>query len=99
MQQVRQTHLPLLDLLPDHSLSLLGLGEILRQALCPRDERRGVLTLALGHSDGLGVGIALRAQAIELYLQGLALVFESSQGFHIERNAAPRKIAGDGFGI
>ena len=99
MQQVGQTHLPLLDLRGDGILGLLGPRQFDREAFAFGDERGGVLPLTLGHSNSLGIGIALGAQPIDFDLYWLALVFERAQCLHIERDATSRHVAGDGLGI
>ncbi len=54
----------------------LGPGELARERLAAREQRRDILALALGHAHGLGVGVALGAQPVGLDLPGLALLFE-----------------------
>ena len=68
----------------------------LRQLFGARQQRAGVLALALGHADGLGVGIAFGAHAVRFDLRSLALLFELRVSGHVEREPATREIGGDG---
>jgi hypothetical protein len=63
------------------------------------DQGRHVLPLALGHTDGLGVRIALGAQPIGLHLEGLPLILQGLERLDIQLETAARQVAGDGIGI
>ena len=58
------------------SRSCSAAAELRGQRLALREQRRDVLALALGHADGLGVGVALGAQPVGLDLQLLAPLLE-----------------------
>ena len=99
MQQVRQAELPLIELrLHAGELRVRGRGR-LRERFAARDQRRDVLAPPFRHADGLGVGIALRAQAVHVDLRLLALLLEHAERGDVERESAPREVARDGFRI
>ena len=95
VQQVRQAELPGVELGLHAGDGRVAGRELAGEFLGARQQRAGVLALALGHADGLGVGIALGAHAVRLDLRGLAALLERVVGRDVERESAAREIGGD----
>ena len=100
VQQVRQSELPALELLLHGGELALGRASSPVSASPRASSGAGILALALGHADGLGVGVALGAQPVRLDLpSGLRFSSSALQRGDIEREAAARQVARHGFGV
>ena len=77
LQQVGQSHLQRVELGLHAIDGGFGIDQLLRQLLAAREQRRGILTLALGHAHLLGGGIAFGAQPVGFDLRGLAAFLEA----------------------
>jgi len=99
VQQVGQVQQPLVDLGLHFVEPGFAARQLAGQLLAALQQWRGVLALALGHADGLGVGVALGAQLVGRHLPVLAPFLERGERGDVEREAAAREVRGDGGGI
>ncbi len=102
MQQVGDAELQIRELVLDCGQPQIRVGELGRQLLASGNQRCNIAALVafgLGHSNRLGVGVALRTQPVDFDLQRLALLFQGAQRRHVQHKAPAGQIAGNGFRI
>ena len=73
--------------------------ELAGQLFGPLEQCARILALALGHADGLRIGIALGAHPVRVHLRRLATFFERAERGHVEVEPATLEIRGDRRGI
>jgi hypothetical protein len=94
VQDIGEAELHVRELGLDRLELRLDGGELPRELLAEREERRRIAALALGLPGRLGICVALRAQTVGLDLYGLTLLLERAELVDVENEAAPREFAG-----
>jgi hypothetical protein len=92
VQQVRQAEQQAVELGLQGREVRLDAGERAAEILHLREQRRDVLSLRLGATDGLRARVALVAQAVQLELQRLAPVLQRAELRRVEHEAATREV-------
>ena len=95
MQDIRQPELQTRQFRLDRLEQLLDALQCRAERIAHGQQGCGILPCRLGPAHGLGIGVALRAQAVGFDLQGLAPLLESCKSRDVELKAAARQLGGD----